>query len=82
VAAGGNVIFDKNSVTDISSKVRDTDYFFDNRALISATGSQSGVENKGVINTLDSQDLMMANNGAHITNSGTINVKPSGEQFT
>ncbi len=24
----------------------------------------------------------MANNGAHITNSGTINVKPSGEQFT
>ncbi len=82
VADGGNVIFDKNSVTDISSKVRDTDYFFDNRALISATGSQSGVENKGVINTLDSQDLMMANNGAHITNSGTINVKPSGEQFT
>ncbi|HBE6258643.1 TPA: autotransporter adhesin BigA [Escherichia coli] len=82
VADGGKVIFDENAVTDISSKARETDFFFFERALISAIGSQSSVENKGVINTMDSQDLMTANNGAHITNSGIINVKPSGEEFS
>ncbi|MEG2566793.1 MAG: hypothetical protein RSA84_11355, partial [Acinetobacter sp.] len=76
VKESGKVIFEEDSVTDINTLARDTSYYVDNSALIVATDAQSAVINKGTINSNDRQDLMMANNGALVENSGTINILP------
>ncbi|MCV4607892.1 hypothetical protein OFB74_33835, partial [Escherichia coli] len=58
----------------------DTNWYLDD-ALITATGIGSEIENHGIINTTDAQDLMMARAGAEIKNTGTINVKPGTEAY-
>lgn len=65
VADGGHAIFDENSVTDFDVRARDTNWYLDD-ALITATGIGSEIENHGIINTTDAQDLMMARAGAEI----------------
>ncbi|EOW6186535.1 autotransporter domain-containing protein [Escherichia coli] len=80
VADGGHAIFDENSVTDFDVRARDTNWYLDD-ALITATGIGSEIENHGIINTTDAQDLMMARAGAEIKNTGTINVKPGTEAY-
>ncbi|ENE3528734.1 autotransporter domain-containing protein [Escherichia coli] len=82
VTDGGSVSFDENAVIDINSVARDTNNFYPNSAIFVAKGSDSIIENKGVINTTDSQELMRANAGAHIKNSGTINISPNTEART
>ncbi len=76
VSDGGSVVFGESSVADIQSSSRDKIEFFPGSSLIVATGSQSVIQNKGIINTTDAQDLMMANMEAQIVNSGTINIQP------
>ncbi|HDJ8399956.1 TPA: autotransporter adhesin BigA [Escherichia coli] len=82
VADGGNVIFDENAITEIQSSVRDSDYLFFDASLIVATGNQSVIQNNGIINTTDAQELMMANSGAQVVNAGVINIRPDAESHT
>ncbi|ENK6898061.1 autotransporter adhesin BigA [Escherichia albertii] len=82
VADGGNVVFDENAITEIRSSVRNTDYTYYDSSLIVATGNQSVIQNKGIINTTDAQELMMANSGAQVVNSGVINIRPDAESHS
>ena len=40
------------------------------------------IQNKGIINTTDAQELMMANSGAQVVNAGVINIRPDAESHT
>ncbi len=74
VTGGGQVIIDENSVTDIFSPVRDSN-FFGHNSIISANGIGSSAENKGIINASAAKEIMTAVSGARIVNTGTMNVK-------
>ncbi|WP_250251242.1 autotransporter adhesin BigA [Escherichia coli] len=83
VADGGNVVFDENAITEIQSSVRNTTApLFVDSSLIVATGNQSVIQNKGIINTTDAQGLMMANSGAQVVNAGVINIRPDAESHS
>ncbi|EPB6543182.1 autotransporter adhesin BigA [Escherichia coli] len=82
VADGGNVVFDENAITDIQSSVRNTSYIFPDSSLIVATGNQSVIQNKGIINTTNAQGLMMADSGAQVVNAGVINIRPDAESHS
>ncbi|MCZ9117069.1 autotransporter outer membrane beta-barrel domain-containing protein [Escherichia albertii] len=81
VADGGNVVFDENAITEIQSSVRNTIYYYES-SLIVATGNQSVIQNKGIINTTDAQELMMADSGAQVVNAGVINIRPDAESHS
>ncbi|WP_139571371.1 autotransporter outer membrane beta-barrel domain-containing protein [Escherichia coli] len=82
VADGGNVVFDESAITEIQSSVRDTIYILPGSSLIVATGNQSVIQNKGIINTTDAQELMMVNSGAQVVNAGVINIRPDVESHS
>ncbi|HFJ2894076.1 TPA: autotransporter adhesin BigA [Salmonella enterica] len=71
VQNGGQLILDENSSVDIDMNYLSS-FNYGTNALLVAAGAVSDIENQGTINNDGAAQLLMARNGAHVANSGSI----------
>ncbi|HCL5273103.1 TPA: autotransporter adhesin BigA [Salmonella enterica] len=71
VQNGGQLILDENSSLDIDMNYLYS-WYYDTNSLLTASGTDSSIENKGTINNDGAAQLLAARNGAYVANSGEI----------
>ncbi|WP_421355150.1 autotransporter domain-containing protein [Pseudocitrobacter faecalis] len=76
---GATVTLNTDSVIDVSGVLLNTNYYYTS-AILLAKDAGTQINNYGAINATTSQELIKAQNGAAVTNFGTITALPGEDE--